>query len=230
MKYVLNNKTLNMFLTEAAGEYKDLLLEKTMNDLDTLNLEGLTPMDLSRTDYLAKEVLRTSRNDMKRKQIIKMLFHLSVAYSFVGMIIVLFSEYSTALQKNPISLIGLIVASIGMLLTLICLVLRDNTNLSLAKKNNRENLYQIMIINRWNEMDSIIATLLPDSVQISQKERVHKLRSERLVTQEEEDLIWWLIEMRNKIVHGVSVQFDEKTYLEKMAELNRVIKRLSKSL
>ena len=79
MKYYISSKKLQLVVNELGEEYKDLLIEKMLDDYQTTDIDSLPISELLKLDVSIKERLKT--NNLKRENVF--ITYLQVSDSYI---------------------------------------------------------------------------------------------------------------------------------------------------
>lgn len=91
MKYQITNKNLSAVLEELAEEYKDLLIEATLSKSNEIDLQNISISDLTKIDIEIKEQLKNKNRNYKVNLISKFVSLLGLIYASIGLMLFLLS-------------------------------------------------------------------------------------------------------------------------------------------
>ena len=226
MKYNLNNETIKIILNDLGEEYKDMLLEKAIYDSGELDVDNISTSDLIQLDIQVKTALSIDQKDKKRKSLYKLISLTGILYMLIGLFILLIKELENYLFEDPLAMISISCALIGMMLSILPIFIRN-----IPKQKNKINpeILEFKIINTWKELESIVYQLVPMEKHRSFRTMLDYLENIHILDTHDLDVIKELLQMRNEIVHGHNnITIDKAKIILK--ESNNSINKLKKLL
>ena len=229
MKYNISNKNLASIIEELGEEYKDLLIEKLLNESKCFDADSISPSELISLDIQTKANLRNDKKKQKKDKMLSLISLVGLLYVTIGLLIFIINSLNSSSYKSEyITTIAVVFSVIGMLVSILSLVMkRVLTNTPSKNDHVAEMLYEI--VNKWKEIEALIYQLNPNSEKMSLRSMVNNLLQNKIITHEDYDTILKLLKTRNKIVHattGITLSQDEMKEL--INNSNGVIKRLNK--
>lgn len=235
MSYYNNNQKLNKYLDELADEYKELLLQKLLEN--TSDMENISISELIRIDTKTKEFLRENKANEFKKQ--RLLFMTGVAYITLGILVYLFLNLD---QKGYIdfpSLFSILISYMGMLIIFMAFLLpyfnkykSHNKLMNKISNKSEDKVLEYEIIMTWREFEGIandlnnnrnMKPILPGKI-------IQMLFDEELITLKESEILKKLLKLRNIIVHSNNSNFSKQELVSILNETKNIIEKLRKIL
>ena len=91
MKYNFSDSKLKVIVDELGEEYKDLLIEQILNDMNEIDADQINPSDLIRLDVTTKSNLRADRKSQRLNRMSTLISLLGVVYAILGLMIMMWS-------------------------------------------------------------------------------------------------------------------------------------------
>lgn len=234
MKYYISSKKLQLVVNELGEEYKDLLIEKMLNDYQTTDIDNLPVSELLKLDVSIKERLVQNKQFEKRKRLYNMLASLGLMYSMLGIFLLFFQELKRSLSTEPMNMLALAFIMLGLFVSFYSIMLK---NIILKRrtyhpaKNDSQNGYELVSL--WKELEGIMIQLSPDNTPSSPSILIQYLLENDFISEKDENSIRTLLRLRNETVHsttssGLKLTHDEYSSLIKniryiITKLNNIV-------
>ena len=179
MKYQITNKNLNAVLEELAEEYKDLLIEATLNRSNEIDLQNISISDLTKIDIEIKEHLKNKKRNYKVDLISKFISFLGVIYTSIGLMLILLSGSRgifTNKEDNTLFSVAIVCVFIGFMIVIsgmMTKLLLEYKKRKIDKKNKVD--IEIQIINTWRIIEGMIYQLSPQNDKLSLRSMLNNL-------------------------------------------------------
>lgn len=212
MKYYLTNQKFNLLLNELGEEYKDLLIEKMLNDYQTTDIDNLPISELLKLDVSIKENLVQDKQLEKKKRIYTMLSSIGLMYSLLGIFLLFFQEFKYSFSEEPLNMLALILIMMGLFISFYSILIK---NLVIKRKtytsirNNTNNNYEYVSL--WKELEGLMIQLSPDNIPSSPSKLIQYLVTNNFISSEDENAIRTLLRLRNEAVHSTLSHTQELT-------------------
>lgn len=230
MKYQITNKKFNTILEELAEEYKDFLIEATLNEKNEIDLENISISDLTKIDIAIKEQLKNRNRENRINRICHSISLLGIIYSLFGFMLIMISEAGSRLTDNPLSSMAIICVFLGCIIAIIGILTKVLLSIRKSQIDKRTIMdYEIQIINKWRIVEGIIYQISPQNDKLSLRSMLNNLEQTKIISKDDLKTLNSLMHYRNKILHHSprEIEYSEeiKIILDDTQEL---INRLSK--
>lgn len=217
MKYNISNDRIRIILDELGEEYKELLVERLLSEMDEVDVDRINPADLMQLDISTKVNLRNGKQIQRRNRMFTMISILGILYAFSGLMFFILNEMEK--NSNNLVLISILLIFIGLFISLTSLILRlTNKELfkSARKKPSRVSPYEI--IDKWKEVEALVTQLSPESDNLSLNTMIKNLKEANIINENDTIVIYRLMKARNEIVHK-----NERDYSLSQVELKDLV-------
>lgn len=231
MKYYITNQKLDLLVNELGEEYKDLLIEKMLNDYQTTDIDNLPISELLKLDVSIKEHLIQDKQIEKKKRMYTMFSSIGLMYSLLGIFLLFFQEFKYSFSEEPMNMLALILIMIGLFISFYGMLIK---NLIIKRKpytsirNNTNNGYEY--ISLWKELEGLMIQVSPDNTPSSPSKLIQYLSESNFISSKDEDAIRNLLKLRNEAVHSTSSPKQELTqeeYLTLVKNIRAIISKLN---
>ena len=199
MRYNISDHKLKVIVDELGEEYKDLLIERVLDDMHEMDADLINPSDLIRLDVATKANLRTDRKTQRQNRMLSMISMLGILYAFFGLMLMMWSEFRDIARYDSfmmMSFVGVFIAMFSMLFKNMIKIKPHNYR----KESHKISSYEI--INKWKEIEALINELTPDGENLSLSSMVAVLKDIKIISEQDVELIDKLLSVRNQILHG----------------------------
>ena len=217
MKYNISNDRIRIILDELGEEYKELLVERLLSEMDEVDVDRINPADLMQLDISTKVNLRNGKQIQRRNRMFTMISILGILYAFSGLMFFILNEMEK--NSNNLVLISILLIFIGLFISLTSLILRlTNKELfkNARKKPSRVSPYEI--IDKWKEVEALVTQLSPESDNLSLNTMIKNLKEANIINENDTIVIYRLMKARNEIVHK-----NERDYSLSQVELKDLV-------
>lgn len=201
MKYNISNKKLELIIDELGEEYKDMLITKTLSNLNEIDVDEITPSELIRVDVEVKKRLNNDNAEYKRNRTLTLISLLGLMYAMIGVIMMMFDELDKYMFESPTNMIAILCTVIGLFISLMSIFMKLYP---LRSRNNFSNnlLAHYEIISKWKELEAIIIQLTPEENQSTLKKMIDYLEEIKIINTEDCLTINLLLNYRNRLIHS----------------------------
>lgn len=231
MKYYISSKKLQLVINELGEEYKDLLIEKMLNDYQTTDIDSLPVSELLKLDVSIKEKLVQNKQFEKRKRFYNLLASLGLVYSIFGIFLLFFQELERSLSNEPMNMLALSFIMIGLFVSFYGLMFK---NITLKRrsyhstKNDSQNGYELVSL--WKELEGLMIQLSPDNTPSSPSRLIQYLLENNFISSKDEDSIRTLLKLRNETVHSTTspkLELTHEEYSSLIKNIRNIIAKLN---
>lgn len=213
MKYYISSIKLQLVVNELGEEYKDLLIEKMLNDYQTTDIDSLPISELLKLDVSIKEKLVQNKQFEKRNRFYNLLTSLGLAYSMLGILLLFFQELERSFSTEPMNMLSFALIIIGLFVSFYGLLFKDVTLKRRAyHPTKNENGYELVSL--WKELEGLMIQLSPDNTPSSPSRLIQYLLENNFISDKDENSIRTLLKLRNEIVHNTTYSRLELTHEE----------------
>jgi ABC-type transport system involved in cytochrome bd biosynthesis fused ATPase/permease subunit len=209
LKYNISDYKLKVIIDELGEEYKDLLIEQVLNDMNEIDADQINPSDLIRLDVTTKSNLRIDRKSQRLNRMSTLISLLGVIYALFGLMLMMWSELKDTIRYNNIMMISIVLIFLGLFVAIFSLLFKYMHRIRPHNyKNKRFTISSYEIINKWKEIEALINQLTPEKEQLSLSSMVSNLEETKIISKEDTIVINDLLRVRNQIVHNQNKDFN----------------------
>lgn len=201
MRYKISDKKLQAIIDELGEEYKDMLFEYVLEDMNQVYADDINPVDLMRIDLQVKSKMRNNRRIQRQNYVFSLISIMGVLYAFLGFMILMWSELENKILDNPTIMIAIVLIMIGLFSALSALMLKTYSNIRPADYRKKQSVSPYEIIDKWKTIEALINELTPEETTLSLSSMIHHLYEGNIITSQDLDTINVLRIARNNIVH-----------------------------
>lgn len=230
MKYNVSDYKLKVIVDELGEEYKELLIERILDDMHETDANLINPIELIQLDVKIKSSLRIDKKAQKQKWMHSLITLLGVSYTVLGLVLTIAIEMRHSVvnvRYDAIMKMAFVLMLMGIVVLLISLVLKIWPQYHM-RQNYTISPYEV--INKWKEIEAMIHELTPDKDVFSLHSMVTKLKETKIISEQDIEIINQLLNVRNQIVHGQ----DDKCTLSQtelrniLLQTDKIIKKMKK--
>lgn len=230
MKYSISNHRLNTTVNELGEEYKDLIIERLLDDTHEIDVDEINLSDLIRLDVMIKSNLRTDHKARKRNQMFTVITTFGMLYAVMGLMVIMWSLIQDTTFYNSTMIAGMLLVFLGLMVSIFALSYKQM--LQMRPPFNRERRHIVSayeIANKWKELEATIFQLLPDNSQLSLSSVINSLEKEHILSEDDMKVVKKLLDARNCAVHDL----DKFNFLPQneikllLIESDKIIRKLS---
>lgn len=231
MKYYISSKKLQLIINELGEEYKDLLIEKMLNDYQTTDIDTLPVSELLKLDVSIKEKLIQNKQVEKSKHFYKLLTSLGLIYSTLGIFLLLFQELKYNFATQPMNMLALSFIIIGLFVYLYSLIFKNiifKRRSYHSTPNDFQNGYELVSL--WKELEGLMIQLSPDNTTSSPSKLLQYLLENNFISRKDEDSIRTLLKLRNETVHNTTspkLKLTNTEYSSLIKNIKNIITKLN---
>lgn len=229
LKYNISNKKTRIILDELGEEYKNLLIEKTMEDSRAIDLDDIDLSELIKHDINAKKMLKTTKIDTRRRKTNSLISLMGITYSLFGVLTLLLNYVSPGefgIFKPEISILLIFMGLFIVLLSMYFMIFMSKK--SYSKRTKDISLFEV--VNKWKELEALMVQLTPEDNQFGFRSAIDYLSENNMISHTEHNQIMELLQLRNKIVHEQEENLDisSKELRSVITTADSLIRKLSK--
>lgn len=231
MKYNFSDSKLKVIVDELGEEYKDLLIEQILNDMNEIDADQINPSDLIRLDVTTKSNLRADRKSQRLNRMSTLISLLGVIYAILGLMIMMWSELKSSIRYDSTMMMSIVLIFIGLFVAVFGLLYKTMIRMYPKRYNNQRFIISSYeIINKWKEIEALINQLTPEKEQLSLSSMIFNLENSRILSQEDIVIIDQLLSIRNQIVHqhNKDVDFSQSELRSILLQADKVISKMKK--
>ena len=101
MKYNVSDPKLKIIIDELGEEYKDLLIERILDDAHETDADLINPSELIRLDVATKSKLRVDKKMQRQNRLYSTISLLGIMYALLGFMIMLLRQ--SRLTRNSLA-------------------------------------------------------------------------------------------------------------------------------
>jgi len=231
LKYSISDYKLKVIIDELGEEYKDLLIEQALNEMNEIDADHINPSDLIRLDVTTKSNLRIDRKSQRLSRMSTLISLLGVIYALFGLMLMMWSELKDTIRYNNIMMISIVLIFLGLFVAIFSLLFKYmNRMRPHYYKNKRFTISSYEIINKWKEIEALINQLTPEKEQLSLSSMVSNLEETKIISKEDTIVINKLLRVRNQIVHKQNKDIDlpQNELRSILIQIDEVISKMKK--
>lgn len=230
MKYNISNEKLKLIVDELGEEYKDMLIAKTLSNLDEIDVDEIIPSELIRLDVEIKNRLSIGKADYKRNRILSLVSLLGLLYAMLGVFFMIFNQLDSFMfANNPTDMIAILCTFIGLFTSLMAIFMKFFP-VKQHSKSSTHSLSQFEIVSKWKELEAIMIQLTPIESQSTLKNMINYLEELNIINSMDCIYIRELLNYRNLLVHSTNEKeiISIKQSKELVRKADDIIKKLKK--
>lgn len=231
MKYNISNYRLKGIVEELGEEYKDLLIEHILDDMQEVDVDLINPSDLIRLDVTIKSKLRIDKKMQKKNHMLTMISMLGIIYAVLGLILMMMKEMENTIQDDLTIMMSMILMIVGLFVTLFSLLLISMQKTQFQyRRGNRRNISSYEIVNKWKEIEALVNELAPEKNQLSLFSMIKNLEETNIISEKDIEEMKQLLKLRNQIVHEQNFEnnLSEKELRDIILRSNKIIYKMTK--
>lgn len=209
MKYNLLDNKLKIIINELGEEYKDLLIERILNEMDEIDVDLINPSDLIQLDLFTKSNLRLEKKEQRQNRLLSMISIFGIIYTLLGVILMMWSELKETFRYDSIAMMSIVLMLMGIFITLFSLLFKNMMKIkNQYNKKQSHIIFSYEIINKWKEIEALIHELTPQKDILSLSSMINNLKETKIISDQDIEIINKLLKYRNQIVHGQNNKYD----------------------
>lgn len=225
MKYSIDIR-LKPIIDELGEEYKDLLIERALDDLNEIDIDQINLSDIIRLDVQAKSTLRGNAKSQRQNRMFSMIALLGLTYAFVGLMLMMWSEFQSSIRYDPLMMMAVVLIFIGLFVALFSLLFRIMVKIHPKPyRRQRHTISSYEVLNKWKEIEALINELTPDNDAHSLSAMLANLAETKIISERDLNTINQLLKIRNQIVHT-----PEDSYNLSQADLRSLLMDADKTI
>lgn len=227
MKYNISGEKLKILVDELGEEYKDLLIERVLEDTHELDIDRISPSDLMRTDIEIKSYIQNNKKIQQNNRVFKLIAIMGLFYVLIGLMLMMSFELDRYYFENPIMRISYLMIFIGLFVSLSSTLFRFILKSKHTRLTKKRDIQNYEIISKWKEIEALLYQLTPPNEKFSLSSMIKYLKKLNLFSQEEIEIIFKLLEIRNVILHSQkNVVLPEKEMREMLSVIDKIITKM----
>lgn len=231
MKYNISDYKLKIIVNELGEEYKDLLIERILDDMHETDADLINPSDLIRLDVTTKSYLRTSQKTQRQNRMFSMISLLGIIYALLGLMIMMWSELKHTILYNSTMMLSFALIFMGLFVSLLALLFKNTFKIHpryYMKQSHTITSYEV--INKWKEIEALIHELTPEENVFSLSSMLTNLKDTKIISEQDIQIINRLLGIRNQIAHGKNAECDvSQTELRNiLLQTDKIIAKMKK--
>lgn len=204
MKYNITDQNLKIIINELGEEYKDLLVERILDDMNEIDADLINPSDLIRLDVSIKSNLRADKKMQRLDRLYSMISLMGTIYALFGLMLMMWSQVRESIQYDTMTMISFLLLFIGLFLAIFTLLYKNILKIRpqyYRRTNHSISPYEI--INKWKEIEALVHELTPDESKLSLSSMMKNLRDTKIISEQDVETITRLLSTRNQIAHSI---------------------------
>ena len=166
MKYTISEQKAKMIINELGEEYKDMLIERVLEETNEDDVDKISLSDLIRLDIATKAHLRSNKRVRNIRKMYSYIASFGLVYVLIGVLLILYSLLDDrTLRDNSLQYISVVFILLGLLTTVFSVMLLKKKTKSGYTENKIISEYEI--INKWKEIEGLIIQLVPENNKLS---------------------------------------------------------------
>lgn len=203
MKYNISDYKLKVIVDELGEEYKDLLIERILDDMHENDADLINPSDLIRLDVTTKSNLRIDKRVQRKNRMLSMISLLGIIYALFGLMLMMWSEVRTTIQYDSIMMMAFILIFMGLFVAMFSLLFKNMIRIRPQYyRGQSHTIAPYEVVNKWKEIEALIHELTPEEDTLSLSSMVSNLKDTQIISEQDIKIINQLLNIRNQIVHG----------------------------
>jgi len=231
VKYNVSDNKLKIIIDELGEEYKDLLIERVLDDTHETDADAINPSDLIRLDVATKSKLRADKKMQRQNRLYSMISLLGIMYALLGLMIMLMKQFEETVHYDSLTMISFVLTFIGLFVAMFSLLFRNMSAIRLQYyRGQNRTISSYEIINKWKEIEALVHELTPDSETLSLSSMVKNLEDTKIISKQDVEAINQLLKIRNQIVHGPDNKCDlsQAELRTILIQTNKIIAKMKK--
>ena len=219
-----------MIIDELGEEYKDMLIERVLEETNEDDVDKISLSDLIRLDIATKAHLRSNKRVRNIRKMYSYIASFGLVYVLIGVLLILYSLLDDrTLRDNSLQYISVVFILLGLLTTVFSVMLLKKKTKSGYTENKIISEYEI--INKWKEIEGLIIQLVPENNKLSLNSMIQQLSDTSIISSEDTEVIKRFLYIRNQAVHMKSTDYtftqsELKTLFSKTDEIIRKMKKI----
>lgn len=229
MKYNISDYRLKAIVDELGEEYKDLLIERILDDMHEIDADQINYSDLIRLDVSTKFFLRRDEKKWKQNRICTIVFLLGVIYAMLGLMILMWSNQT--IRDNQSMKMSVILLFIGLFAVLFALVCKKILRMrSQSYRGPRHTILPYEVVNKWKEMEALVHQLTPEENEFSLSSMLSNLKNTKIISDKDVEAINRLLNVRNQVVHGrdKNIKLSQSELRSILMQANEIISKMKR--
>ena len=209
MKYNISDNKMRVIVEVLGEEYKDLLIERILDDTNETDVDQINASDLIRLDVTTKSNLRVDKKIQRRNSMNSIISLLGILYALLGLMLMMLSEFRYTIRHNSMTLVAFTLIFIGLFVTIFSLMYKYFLKVRIGYYRGRmHTITPYQVINKWKEIEALVNELTPQENEFSLVSMIENLKETKIISQEDVEIMNRLLCFRNQIVHGEGNKFD----------------------
>ena len=203
MKYNALDYKLKVIVDELGEEYKDLLIERILDDMHETDADLINPSDLMRLDITTKSNLRIDKKVQRQNRMLSMFSLLGITYALLGLMLMIWSELRDTIRYDSMMMMSFVLIFMGLFLAMFSLLFKNVVKTRpqyYMRQDHTISPYEV--INKWKEIEALVHELTPEENELSLSSMITNLKDTNIISGQDIEIINQFLTVRNLIVHG----------------------------
>lgn len=229
LKYNIAEKKLQILIDELADEYKEFLIETTLEKTHEIDIDRIPASKLVETDAEIKTHLKNFKSNSRNNKIFMVVSFLCLLYISLGLVILIFSRIDSYYLNDPTKRVAFLLIFIGILAFILTCLIKYFFLLKPSKNRKNSNLTDYLVISKWKMLEGLLYQLTPPDTNMSIRTMLNYLCTSNLLTKEEYRIILSFLELRNSCVHQKNTSFYNDVKIHSLLEdVDVILNKLKK--
>lgn len=231
MKYNISDNRLKVIIDTLGEEYKDLLIEKILDELKESDADLINASDLIRLDVSVKASLKTDKKTTRINRMMSLLSSVGIVYALMGLVILMASELEHTMRDDPMMMGSVVLIVMGLFVALFSLLFKNTSRIMKPPyQRGTKSISPYQLINKWKEIEALINELTPKGID-SLSCMIANLRESGIINHGDEEVINKMLVIRNIIVHEKNPKLPKDEEIRfSLQQADKLINKLKKLL
>lgn len=231
MKYNVSDSKLKGIIDEMGEEYKDLLIEKLLNDMHENDVDLINLSELIQLDITTKSSLREDKKIQQRNYILSSISVIGMLYSLFGLMLMMWSDMKESMHFDALMMMAFVLTFLGLFVSVFSMLLKTVFKFRpklYQEKSPSTTLYEI--INKWKEVELLAYQLTPKEKKLSLSQMIKNLKDIQIISEQDIEVINQLLILRNQIVHCETkdINMSSKEIRTLLIKVDKIISKMKK--
>lgn len=203
------------------------MIECVLINNNEKDVENLKISEIAKLDIEIKERLKNRNRYMRINRISHLTSTIGIIYALLGLLLILVSSLERVFFNEPMVLIAVIFVFVGFIISILGLMLKIVPKNKHTQKEKYTN-YDILVINKWKVVESIITQITPRNETLSLKSMIRHLEQNGQISEYDCRVLDRLLFCRNSIIHNTSTKkIHAEEIKDLIADVDIIINKLS---
>lgn len=231
MKYNISDNRLKVIIDTLGEEYKDLLIEKILDELKESDADLINASDLIRLDVSVKASLKTDKKTTRMNRMMSLLSSVGIVYALMGLVLLMASELEHTIRDDPMMMISVVLIVMGLFVALFSLLFKNTSKIMMPHyQRGTQSVSPYQLINKWKEIEALINELTPREID-SLSAMIANLSESGIINHSDVEIINKMLLMRNIVVHEKNPKLPKEEDIRfSLQQADKLISKLKKLL